>query len=60
MSVVEGPDDEHELSALRKTLDTLNSLRLSGPLNEQAAELYEALCAREAELLQHLRSLRSA
>lgn len=40
-----------ELESVRKTLDSINALRLSGPLTDQVSEVYDSLCDREAELL---------
>lgn len=53
-------DEQQELLALRKSLDVLNSMRLSGSLGERASELYDSLCDREAELLHQQRAVPSA
>lgn len=46
--------EHRELAEVRKRLDSLNVLRLSGPLGAEALQLYQELCSREAHLLQKL------
>lgn len=45
---------EAELQVVRRDLDSLNSLRLSGPLDPRLADNYGELCREENELLRRM------
>jgi hypothetical protein len=46
--------EERELVAVRKRLDSLNTQRLWRPLDREARQVYDTLCAIERQLLDRL------